>query len=162
MTYLFTVIPLSIHQDTVGPLARSITDAVLLLSIIAGKDPTDNFTLSQPSPLPDYTHALTKDAFKNKRIGVPRRVFFDISDSVSDPSVRVEFEKALDVIRNLGAQVVDPTDIPSVEEILQGDDQFTVVDVDFKVSLSAIIMRLTLMLFVNLVSTEQLVRISSQ
>ena len=78
---------------------------------------------TSPSPFPDYTHALTKDAFKNKRIGVPRRVFFDISDSVSDPSVRVEFEKALDVIRNLGAQVVDPADIPSVEEILQGDDQ---------------------------------------
>ena len=78
---------------------------------------------TSPSPFPDYTHALTKDAFKNKRIGVPRRVFFDITDSVSDPSVRVEFEKALDVIRNLGAQVVDPADIPSVEEILQGDDQ---------------------------------------
>jgi len=141
------------HQDTVGPLARSITDAVLLLSAIAGKDPTDNFTLSQPSPLPDFTHALTKDAFRNKRIGVPRRVFFDMSDSVSDPSVRVEFEKALDVIRNLGAHVVDPTDIPSVDEILKGDDQFTVVDVDFKVSLSSIV-RFALMSFVKSGSTE--------
>jgi len=141
------------HQDTVGPLARSITDAVLLLSAIAGKDPTDNFTLSQPSPLPDFTHALTKDAFRNKRIGVPRRVFFDMSDSVSDPSVRVEFEKALDVIRNLGAHVVDPTDIPSVDEILKGDDQFTVVDVDFKVSLSGIV-RFALMSFVKSGSTE--------
>ena len=76
-----------------------------------------------------------------------------MSDSVSDPSVRVEFEKALDVIRNLGAHVVDPTDIPSVDEILKGDDQFTVVDVDFKVSLSSIV-RFALMSFVKSGSTE--------
>ena len=76
-----------------------------------------------------------------------------MSDSVSDPSVRVEFEKALDVIRNLGAHVVDPTDIPSVDEILKGDDQFTVVDVDFKVSLSGIV-RFALMSFVKSGSTE--------
>jgi len=128
------VIPLSIHQDTIGPLARSIADAALVLSVIAGKDPSDNYTLSQPDPLPNYTHALIKDAFKNKRIGVPRRVFTNISDSASDPSVGVELEKALDVIRNLGAQVIDPADIPSAEEILKSGDQTTVVDVDFKVS----------------------------
>lgn len=130
------VIPLSIHQDTIGPLTRSIADAALVLSVIAGKDPMDNYTLSQPSPLPNYTQALNKNAFKNKRIGVPRHVFLNISDSDSDPFVRVEFEKALDVIRNLGATVIDPADIPSAEEILKSGDQTIVVDVDFKVQLN--------------------------
>ena len=134
MTTSSTVIPLSIHQDTIGPLTRSIADAALVLSIIAGKDPMDNYTLSQPSPLSNYTQALNKNAFKNKRIGVPRHVFLNISDSDSDPFVRVEFEKALDVIRNLGATVIDPADIPSAEEILKSGDQTIVVDVDFKVS----------------------------
>ena len=134
MTTSSTVIPLSIHQDTIGPLTRSIADAALVLSVIAGKDPTDNYTLSQPSPLPNYTQALNKNAFKNKRIGVPRHVFLNISDSNSDPFVRAEFEKALDVIRNLGATVIDPADIPSAEEISKSGDQTIVIGVDFKVS----------------------------
>lgn len=74
---IFSVIPISEHQDTIGPMTRSIADAAVVLSIIAGKDPNDNFTLAQPAVVPDFTKALKKDALKGKRIGVPRRVFLN-------------------------------------------------------------------------------------
>ncbi|KAJ7914941.1 amidase signature domain-containing protein, partial [Mycena leptocephala] len=46
------VIPISAHQDTVGPMTRSLTDAAIVLSVIVGKDPNDNFTLAQPPVVP--------------------------------------------------------------------------------------------------------------
>ncbi|KAF9447278.1 amidase signature enzyme [Macrolepiota fuliginosa MF-IS2] len=130
------VIPISAHQDTVGPIVRSMTDAAIVLSVIAGKDPNDNFTLVQPTKVPDYTKALNKNALKGKRIGVPRHVFLNTSISGDDPSVNVQFEKALDVIRSLGATVVDPADMPSAEEIIRSNNETIVLDTDFKVQLN--------------------------
>ena len=102
-----------------------MTDAAIVLSIIAGKDPNDNFTLAQPPVVPDFTKALNKHALEGRRIGVPRRVFFNESINKYDPSVYVAFEQALEVMKTLGATVVDPADLPSAEEI--------VLDTDFKV-----------------------------
>lgn len=127
-----TVIPISQHQDTVGPMTRSLTDAAIVLSIIAGKDPKDNFTLAQPPVVPDFTKALRKDALKGKRIGVPRRAF---SNNTIDPSVNVAFEEALHIIKSLGATVVDPADLPSADEIVALDNKGFVLKVDFKVRL---------------------------
>ncbi|KIK52738.1 hypothetical protein GYMLUDRAFT_179802 [Collybiopsis luxurians FD-317 M1] len=129
------VIPISEHQDTVGPIVRSVSDAAIVLSIIAGKDPNDNFTLSQPDPVPDYTQALNKRSLVGKRIGVPRQVFLD--DTGLDPSVLAAFEEALDTIRGLGATVVDPADLPSAQEILDSNNETVVLDVDFKIQLNA-------------------------
>lgn len=110
-----------------------MTDAAIVLSVIAGKDPNDNFTLAQPDHVPNYISALKKDALKGKRIGVPRHVFLNNSISGDDPSVNVEFEKALQVIRSLGATVVDPADMPSAEEIIRSNNETIVLDVEFKV-----------------------------
>jgi amidase len=112
-----------------------MTDAAIVLSVIAGKDPNDNFTLAQPNPVPNYMTALKKGALKGKRIGVPRQVFLNTSISGDDPSVNVQFEKALDVIRSLGATVVDPADMPSAAEIIRSNNETIVLNVDFKVSL---------------------------
>lgn len=131
------VVPISEHQDTVGPMTRSIADAAIVLSVIAGPDPDDNFTLAQPSPVPDFTKALNKNALKGKRIGVPRRVFLNDSITGNDPFVNQEFEKALDTIRNLGAVVVDPADLPSADEIAVSNNETFVLDVDFKIQLNA-------------------------
>ncbi|KXN81982.1 hypothetical protein AN958_03329 [Leucoagaricus sp. SymC.cos] len=130
------VIPISAHQDTVGPMTRSMTDAAVVLSVIAGKDPNDNFTLAQPDTVPDYTRALRKDSLRGKRIGVPRSVFLNTSISGDDPSVNVQFEKALQVIRNLGATVVDPANMPSAAEIIRSNNETIVLDIDFKVQLN--------------------------
>ncbi|KAJ3862436.1 amidase signature enzyme [Lentinula novae-zelandiae] len=131
------VIPISEHQDTVGPMARSMTDAAIVLSLIAGKDPNDNFTLAQPPIVPDYTKALNPNALVGARIGVPRKVFLDGSDLTgngSESAIGLAFEKALDVIRELGATVVDPADLPSAEEIARSNNETVVLDTDFKAS----------------------------
>ncbi|KAJ6469167.1 amidase signature enzyme [Mycena vitilis] len=130
------VIPISAHQDTVGPMTRSLTDAAIVLSVIAGKDPNDNFTLAQPPIVPDFTQALNKDAFKGKRIGVPRRVFLNESISGNDPSIGAAFEEALLTIQALGATVVDPADLPSAEELVASNNETIVLDVEFKVGLN--------------------------
>lgn len=111
-----------------------MTDAAIVLSIIAGKDPNDNFTLAQPSTVPDFTKALNKNALKGKRIGVPRRVFLNDSISGNDPFVNVVFEEALKTIKGLGATVVDPADLPSADEIANSNNETIVLDIDFKVS----------------------------
>ncbi|KAF8889183.1 amidase signature enzyme [Gymnopilus junonius] len=131
------VIPISEHQDTVGPITRSVTDAAIVLSIIAGKDPNDNFTLAQPPIVPDFTKALNKNALRGKRIGVPRRAFLNDSISGNDPFVNVVFEEALATIRSLGATVVDPADLPSADEIVVSNNETIVLDVDFKIQIDA-------------------------
>ncbi|KAK7449249.1 hypothetical protein VKT23_013394 [Stygiomarasmius scandens] len=129
------VIPISQNQDTVGPIVRSISDAAIVLSVIAGKDPNDNFTLAQPNVVPNYIKALKKDALVGKRIGVPRKVFLDVPDII-DETVAAAFETALTTIKELGATVVDPADLPSAEEILTSNNETIVLDVDFKVQLN--------------------------
>ncbi|OBZ66433.1 hypothetical protein A0H81_13690 [Grifola frondosa] len=131
------VVPISEHQDTIGPITRSVADAAIVLSIIAGIDPNDNFTLAQPSPVPDYTQALNKDALKGKRIGVPRTVFLNDNITGNDPFVNVMFEQALETLRGLGATVVDPANLPSANEIAVSNNETIVLDVDFKIQLNA-------------------------
>ena len=114
-----------------------MTDAAIVLSIIAGKDPNDNFTLAQPPVVPDFTKALNKHSLEGKRIGVPRCMFLDDSITGNDPSVNVAFEQALEVIKSLGATVVDPADLPSAKETLDSNNERIVLEVDFKVCLSS-------------------------
>ncbi|KAJ7888711.1 amidase signature enzyme [Mycena leptocephala] len=115
------VIPLSAHQDTIGPMTRSLTDAAIVLS---------------PPVVPDFTKALNKNALKGKRIGVPRRVFLNDSMTENDPSIGVAFEEALITIKALGATVVDPTDLPSADEFIATGTRTRVLNVDFKVQLN--------------------------
>jgi amidase len=130
-----TVIPISSHQDTIGPMARSTGDAAIVLSVIAGPDSSDNATNSQPSPLPDYTRALRKDSLRGKRIGVPRHVFLNDTVTGNDPSVNIAFNNALKTIRELGATVVDPSDLPTAEQVIEIGfyNETFVLEVDFKV-----------------------------
>ncbi|KZS92298.1 amidase signature enzyme [Sistotremastrum niveocremeum HHB9708] len=131
------VVPISQNQDTVGPLVRSVSDAAAVLSIIAGPDPNDNFTLAQPSPVPDFTKALNKNALQGKRIGIPRQVFLNDSVTGNDPSIGVAFEAAIATIKSLGATIVDPADFPNANDFLRNNNETFVLDVDFKIQLNA-------------------------
>ncbi|KNZ80737.1 Putative amidase, partial [Termitomyces sp. J132] len=137
------VVPISSHQDTVGPMTRCVADAAAVLSVIAGKDPNDSDTLSQPDIVPDFTQALNSRAFEGKRIGVPRRVFFD-DENGSHPEILPAFEEALEVIRSLGATVVDPADLPSIDEIKASKAETIVLDADFKIGLNKYLSHLLL------------------
>ncbi|QRW22702.1 amidase [Rhizoctonia solani] len=132
------VIPISIHQDTVGPIARSVTDAAIILTAIAGRDGRDNFTSNAPDPALDYTRFLDPQSLKGKRIGVPRKFFMDTTLDIVHPSIKIEFEKALGRVKELGGVIVDPADLPSAEEILTSREVFT-NKIQFKVALNAYI-----------------------
>ncbi|KAL0576530.1 hypothetical protein V5O48_005450 [Marasmius crinis-equi] len=132
------VIPISTNQDSIGPMTRSVSDAAIVLSLIAGKDPKDNFTLAQPGILPDYVEALDVEAFKGKRIGVPRKGFLD--EGSIEPPIATAFEEALETIRGLGATIVDPADLPSAQDILNSTSEASeslLLLIDFKVQLNA-------------------------
>ena len=123
------VIPISSHQDTVGPMARSVADAAIVLSAIAGRDPRDNFTLAQPPVVPDFTKALNVDGLRGVRLGVPRKLF-----AGTNADVVAAFNSSLDVVRGLGATIVDPADLPDFDELEASNNETIVTETDFKVS----------------------------
>ena len=96
------VIPLSWSYDHVGPIARTVTDAAMILQVIAGYDP-DDFT-SRNYPAADYAGAVGKRSRK-LRVGMPRAVFYDGMDSEVQPAI----DAALRVITKISADVREVT-----------------------------------------------------
>jgi aspartyl-tRNA(Asn)/glutamyl-tRNA(Gln) amidotransferase subunit A len=86
--------------DQIGPLARTASDAALMLEVLAGSDPADA-TASQ-QPVPDFTAALT-GSVTGLRIGIPRGF---VTDGV-DEGVRRAFDEALDRLKREGASLID-------------------------------------------------------
>jgi amidase len=121
------VIPISAHQDTVGPIARTVADAAAILTIIAGRDPLDNFTAAAPEPVPDYTTALKTDGLKGVRLGIPRLF------QGTDTNIIAAFNESLAVFKELGATIIDGTEFPSAQEILQNNNETIVLTTDLKV-----------------------------
>ena len=113
------------HQDTVGPMVRSVADAAAVLSIIAGPDPDDNYTLAQPLPVPEFTKALSKNALRGARIGIPRNIFMDqsVPGNRVDSYVNSIFEQAIRIVKELGATVIDPADLPSASRRRSFDEE---------------------------------------
>jgi amidase len=120
----YGVIPITADQDTPGPMARSVTDAAIVLSAVAtGPDPNDPATTRcTPPPNHDYTAFLKKDGLKGARIGVPRAFYYDKITPpgaekprgfLSDDQKKV-IEEAIAVLKAQGAVIVDPANIPSI------------------------------------------------
>jgi len=86
--------------DQAGPLTKDITDAAIMLGIMAGKDNHD--ATSVDSPVPDYAGNLQGD-IKGLRIGIPKEYFIDGMDSETEAIVR----KAINVLKDAGAVIVD-------------------------------------------------------
>jgi amidase len=101
------IIPISHTQDTPGPITRTVSDAALLLGALAGPDSRDPATLGAPAP-DDYLSALNKNALRGTRIGVARE-FFTGHDEIDQ---RIEYALAQLVL--LGAELIDPIDLPKV------------------------------------------------
>lgn len=130
------MVPYSSNQDTPGPMCRSVTDAALLLTFIAGPDPRDEATLHQPGIVPDYMKALNKNALKGTRLGVPRAFIHNMN------AVEETFNSSLDIFRALGAEIVDHADFPNGQELLASQAEKLVMAVDFKVGISKYISEL--------------------
>lgn len=86
--------------DQVGVLTRDVTDAAILLNVIAGHDPLDSTSLD--APVPDATAALTGD-IRGMRVGVPREYFIPGMQPEVEAAVRAALEKLAD----LGAEIVE-------------------------------------------------------
>jgi amidase len=96
------IIPISVSQDTAGPMGRTVTDVAILLNVMASVDDTDPAGPSSSGQRPvDYSDFLLTDALEGKRVGVLRQAMG------FHPGVDVVMAAAIDEIRRCGAEVVD-------------------------------------------------------
>lgn len=119
------VIPITGDQDTAGPMTRTVTDAAIMLGVLESDTPDPNDPSTQRCEPPtggDYTQFLDAEALQGARIGIPRAMYFD---SVRVPGsdawrggltgeAREAMMEAIEILRERGAVIVDPADIPSV------------------------------------------------
>jgi amidase len=111
------VVPIAHSQDTVGPMARTVEDAAVLLGVMVGVDREDPSTRSSIGKSHrDYAKFLDRDGMKGARIGVPRSAYFGYSDKTDAAA-----EAAIGKMRDLGATIVDPADIPSAKQMDEGE-----------------------------------------
>ena len=119
------IIPITADQDTAGPMARTVTDAAIMLGALegSGPDPNDPATSRcEPPPNGDYTAFLRAGGLWGARIGVPRAFYYEsVSVPGSDRSQdrlseegRAVMAEAIAILMQQGATIVDPADIPSV------------------------------------------------
>lgn len=124
------IIPIAHSQDTAGPMARTVTDAAILLSALAGVDPHDSATLaSRGKSANDYTKFLDKNGLKGMRLGIARK-YFGFSDAVDKL-----MSKLLVLLKGQGAVLVDPADIPTSGKF--DDSELEVLLYEFKADLNA-------------------------
>jgi amidase len=140
----YGVIPITADQDTAGPMAKTVTDAAILLGALEGAAPDPNDSATEKCKPPtgrDYTQFLKADGLKGMRIGIPRAFYYDAmtppkrfgaseAAPVGRPGgggsgggggatgLRPEQKRlmteAIEVLKQQGAIVVDPADIPSI------------------------------------------------
>ena len=109
----YGVIPITVDQDTPGPMAKSVTDAAILLGVLESKTPDPNDAATNRCTPPanhDYTKFLKRDGLKGARIGIPRTSFFETVDIERAKAMA----EAIEVLKQLGAVIIDPVEIPSV------------------------------------------------
>ena len=121
------IIPIAHSQDTAGPMARTVRDAAILLSAMAGVDPRDSATTaSQGKAAADYTKFLEPGGLRGARLGIVRKLF-GFSDAVD----RL-IEEAIAAMKREGAVIVDP-----VEFAGKMGPSFDVLLWEFKADLNA-------------------------
>src|SRR5262249_59581268 len=97
-------------------MARTVEDAVRVLDAIAGYDPADPITERSEGQRPaSYLASLDKDGLRGVRLGLLRRY---VDTPTTDPEIRALTDRALQDLRRLGAEVVDPIDIPDYLELI--------------------------------------------
>jgi amidase len=129
------IIPIAHSQDTAGPMARTVTDAAILLGTLTGVDGDDaaTLTLHGQGGL-DYTAFLDPKGLTGARIGVVRKLF-GFHDGVD-----LLMNDAIEEIKRQGATVVDPADISTLDQM--GDAEEEVLLSEFKADLNAYLAKL--------------------
>lgn len=124
------IIPISHSQDTPGPMTRTVRDAAILLSVMAGVDPSDKYTAEGAGKTSaDYTKFLDPAGLKGARIGIPRK-YFGFNEAVDKA-----MEESIAVLKLQGAEIIDPAEIPTFGKF--GDTEFTLLLYELKADLNA-------------------------
>jgi amidase len=125
------IIPISHTQDTAGPMTRSVADAAVLLDAMLGRDARDAATMVAGARRPfAYRAALDAGALKGARLGVARKRYFGYS-----PATDKAIEKAIADLKEAGAVIVDPADLPTAGRL--DDCELEVLLYEFKAGLNA-------------------------
>jgi len=129
------IIPISHSQDGAGPMCRTVRDAAILLSALTGVDPEDSATAASAGKTqPDYTQFCDPNGLKEARIGVARK-YFGFSDAVD-----ALMNQSLDLMKQQGATLVDPADIPTFGKF--DESELLVFMYELKADLNAYLARL--------------------
>ena len=124
------IIPISQTQDTAGPMTRTVTDAAIVLGLLAGEDARDAATgMAAGKFVRDYSVFLDSGALKGKRLGVEK------SYMKKNPRVDEVLRQSLDALRDAGAELVEVDLLKRVEAI--GSDEYTVLLYEFKAGVNA-------------------------
>jgi amidase len=123
------IIPIAHSQDTAGPMARTVADAAILLGAMTGVDERDAATKpGSKRRLSDYTKSLDVNGLKGARIGVARNM------CGTDPRIIKIFEFCIDVMKQLGAIIIDPADLPNFNKFSKTESE--VLHYEFKAGLN--------------------------
>ncbi|KAL6211930.1 hypothetical protein ACLB2K_017153 [Fragaria x ananassa] len=132
------VIPVSPRQDTIGPICRTVADAVHVLDTIVGIDSNDNTTseVSQYIPVGGYGQFLNSNGLKGKRLGIVSRMFLLLKD---DAFLNQTFEQHFTTLREQGAILVENLEIANLEDICDftSSGEFVAMLAEFKIALNA-------------------------
>jgi amidase len=128
------VIPISHTQDTAGPIARTVSDAAILLGGMTGIDPEDKATADSQGKTADYTKFLDAKGLQGVRIGVARN-YFGFHEAVD-----ALMNQALEALKRQGAILVDPAELPNMDKV--GDPELVVLLTELKADLNAYLARL--------------------
>ncbi len=124
------IIPIAHSQDTAGPMARSVADAAVLLTAMAGSDTRDPASALADQKKLDYSGFLNRDGLKGKRIGVVRAQLASSSDRVA-----AVIEAQLEVLKAQGATLVDVDEVPNANKY--NDSELTVLLYELKADMAA-------------------------
>ena len=124
------IVPIAHSQDPAGPMARTVADAAALLGAMTGVDTRDGATAaSRGHAHADYTKFLDRDGLRGARIGIAHERYMGYSQSTD-----ALLMAAADVMRQLGATVIHPTDIATAGKF--DDSEFDVLLYEFKADLN--------------------------
>ena len=123
----YGIIPITADQDTAGPMAKTVTDAAILLGVLESATPDPNDPATQKCAAPpgrDYRRFLKTDGLKGARIGIPRAFYYDpilppgekepVPPEGANPNRTKVMGEAIAAMKQQGAVVIDPADIPSI------------------------------------------------
>ncbi|KAL7942794.1 amidase signature enzyme [Trichoderma barbatum] len=134
------VIPISEHQDTVGPMARTVKDAAYLLQAIVGVDPHDKYTAEIPR-IPDYV-AACKDTLAGTRIGVPWEAIEQGLEKYAHLASEIQvFKEALALLEAAGAVIVEASYTSTIKDVR--DAEKLIMRADFFANVATYLSQLT-------------------